>query len=304
MKLIDEAISILGDAGEPLANAFFKAQIIAHKLKDKEFAEWVKGELQGYGSDVELPEYRRVRLTPYGHVESLSRRYTNHPLPTGGMPAELQEIILVSHLNQSIAVIEEFAKSDESLVVPFNTNVYGYLRQGIDSSFVITSAFGKPPAGCFTQILNEARSRLLDLLLELSAVIPDTVDDGVQGSLPDIREVNGMFKNAVFGDGANISLAIGQGSQASHNTTSVVKSDLDSLVRELAQNKVSEVDIAELKSAIQEDSEQPATGTGIGSRVRNWLASMISKAGTPAWEVPAQIGAGLLVNAISKYYGL
>lgn len=263
----------------------------------------MKGELQGYGKDVEVPEYRRVRLTPYGNVENGVRRYTKHQLPTGGMPAEFQEKFLVSHLDQSIAVIEEFAKKDEGLIVPFDTGLYGLLRQGIDSSFAITSAWGQPPAGCFTQILNEARSRLLDLLLELSSVIPDT-DDVDQDSMPNIQEVNGMFKNAVFGDGANISLAIGRGSQASYNTTSVVKNDLDSLARELAENKVSEVDIAELKSAIKEDSAQPAGNKGYGAKVRSWVGNMISKAGTPAWEVPAQIGAGLLTSAISKYYGL
>ncbi|MFJ4193978.1 hypothetical protein [Pseudomonas sp. NPDC089534] len=304
MKLIDEAINLLGDANAPLANAFFKAQIIAHKLKAKEFAEWVKNEIQGYGEDVQVPEYRQVRLTPYGNVQSMTLRYNNHQLPTGGMPSDLQDRFLVSHLNQSIAVIEEFSKSDDGLIVPLNADLHGFLRKGFTDGFLITSAWGKPPAGCFTQILHEARSRLLSLLLELSDVVPDSDDAGDQLGLPDVNEVNGLFKNVVFGDGANISLAIGQGSQASYNTTSVVKNDLESLVEELAANKVSETDIAELKAAMKEDSDKPSQSKGIGSSVRAWIGSMVSKSGTPAWEVPFQVAAGILTNAISKFYGI
>jgi hypothetical protein len=303
MRLIDEAIDLLGDASQPLANAFFKAQVIAHKLKAEEFSNWVKNEIQGYG-DNEVPDYRRVHLTPYGDVESMVRRYTNHKLPIEGMPAEIREKILVSYLGQSIAVIEEFARKGENLIVPLPAAAHVYLRKGIDLSYVITSAWGKPPAGCFTQISNEARSRLLALLLELSDVVPDVEDERDKVAMPESNEVNGMFKNAVFGDGANISLAIGHGSQASYNTTSVVKNDLESLIRELEKNKVSEKDIAELKTALKADSGQELGGEVMGAGVRSWLGSMISKAGTPAWEVPAQIGAGLLTSLISKFLGI
>lgn len=301
MKLIDEAISLLGNANEPLANAFFKAQVIAHRLGDDDFAKWVKSEIQGYKPEDELPAYREVWLTPHGDVENLVKRYSNYVLPTGGMPKDVRQKFLVSRISQSIAVVEEFSKKDQNLVVNLPPALYQYLRKGIDASFSITSAWGTPPAGCFTQILHEARSRLLDLLLTLSDVIQDEGQIDAQ-TAPVIKEVNGMFKGAVFGDGANINLAIGQGSQASHNRTTVVKSDIDSLARELADNKVSEDDISLLKVAIEEDSAQEQKG--IGDKVRAWLGSMISKAGTPAWEVPAQIGAGVLTDAISKYYGL
>lgn len=305
MKLIDEAINLLGDASKPLADAFFKAQIIAHRLKDKDFSAWVKNEVQGYKDDADLPEYRVFRLTPYGDVENTVKRYTSYQLPLGGMPREMQDKFLVSRLRHSIAVIDEFSKKEDALIIHLPPFTYGYLRKGISDSFSIVAAWGKPPAGCFTQVLHEARSRLLGLLLELADVMPEEEGGEAQEKMPNIEDVNGMFKGAVFGDGANINLAIGHGSQASNNKTSVVKNDISSLVSELSKNKVSEADIDLLKTAINEDAVQVGLGErGFGDKVRGWLGAMITKAGTPAWEVPAQIGAGVLTDAISKYYGL
>lgn len=305
MKLIDEAIEILSDASLPLANAFFKAQVIAHKLQNKDFAKWVKYEIQGYDHDDDIPKYRISHLTPYGNVENGVKRYTNYKLPIGGMSEEMVEKFLVYRHNQSIAVIEEFSKKADDLAVNIDHRLYPYLRQGIDKSFGISSAWGKPPAGCFEQILNEARSRLLDFLLNLEHVIPET-EAGVDPKvMPKVEGLSELFKGAVFGDGANISLAIGEGNQASHNKSTVGIKDLPSLIRELRRNKVAEVDVAELQAAINDDDlNAESDSKNFGPGVRAWLAGMISKAGTPAWEIPAQIGAGVLTSALTKFFGI
>ncbi|MCP1487956.1 hypothetical protein J3D48_004269 [Pseudomonas fluorescens] len=304
MKLIDEAIDLLGDGNESLSKAFFKAQIIAHKLQDKEFAAWVLNEIQGYGDKAALPDYRKVSITPYGNVGNFSERYSNLQLPITDMPVELREKFLVSHFYQSIAVIEEFSKNDDGLRVNLDRRLYAYLRAGFDKSAVISSAWGLPPAGCFTQMLNEARSRLLDLLLKLSDLVPATTQEGEHPSMPKIQGLNELFKGAVFGHGANISLAIGEGNQASYNSNSVVVNDLDSLVRLLSESNVSSEDIADLKTAIEADANVSGSAPkSFGEKVSGWLAIMIRKAGTSAWEIPVQVGAGLLTNALTKYYG-
>ncbi|MBN0978864.1 hypothetical protein JTY93_10910 [Pseudomonas hygromyciniae] len=305
MKLVDEAIDILSDANQPLANAFFKAQVIAHKLQNRDFAKWVKDEIQGYGDDDELPKYRISNLTPYGNVENGVKRYTNYKLPIGGMPEDMVERVLVVRHSQSIAVIEEFSKKADDLIVSIDHRFFPFLRQGIEKSFGISSAWGKPPAGCFEQILNEARSRLLDFLLNLEHVLPETEAGAEPKVMPKVEGLSEMFKGAVFGDGANISLAIGEGNQASHNKSTVGTKDLPSLIRELRRNKVAEADVAELQVAIKDDDLDPESDSkNFGPGVRAWLAGMISKAGTPAWEIPAQVGAGVLTSALTKFFGM
>lgn len=305
MKLVDEAIEILSDAKQPLANAFFKAQVIAHKLQNKDFAKWVKDEIQGYGNEDNIPNYRVSHLTPYGNVENGVKRYTNYRLPIGGMSQEMIDKFLVYRHTQSIAVIEEFSKKADDLSVNIDHRVFPYLRQGIEKTFGISSAWGKPPAGCFEQILNEARSRLLDFLLNLEHVLPETEAGADPKIMPKVEGLSEMFKGAVFGDGANISLAIGEGNQASHNRSTVGVKDLPALIRELRRNKVAEADVAELQVAINDDDlNAESDSKNFGPGVRAWLAGMISKAGTPAWEIPAQVGAGVLTSALTKFFGM
>lgn len=305
MKLIDETIDLLSDANAPLANAFFKAQVIAHKLQDEEFSKWVRDEIQGYQNPEDVPEYRVSNLTPYGHLENAAKRYTNFKLPVGGMPEDVRERFLVARHSQSIAVIEGFAKEGDKIVINLDHRLYRFLMEGIDESYSITNAWAKPPAGCFSQILNEARSRLLDFLLNLQLLLPETEDVENSKLISKVDGLNEMFKGAVFGDGANISLAIGEGNQASHNKSSVVVNDMESLVRELKANKVSDADVASLQAAIEQDKcEVGASNIGFGTGVRTWVGSMIAKAGTPAWEIPAQVGAGVLTGALTKFLGM
>lgn len=305
MKLIDETIDLLGDASEPLGKAFIKAQIISHKLQDKEFSQWVRNEIQGYGSNDEIPMYRTSPIIPHGTLENGVRRYNKMPLPTRDIPENFREKALTTAFYQSISVIEEFAQNSKQMTTIIDQRMYPFLRAGIDPSYSIVSAWGELPAGVFTQILNEARSRLLDLLLNLSDHLPKMAKEDDLNIMPKIDGLHDMFKGAVFGDGANINLAIGNGNQASNNSTSVVKNDIDSLVRELTNHKVSTADIAELQKAIAGDADQAERNSeGFGEQVRIWFASMIVKAGTPAWEIPAQMAAGLLTSALTKFYGI
>lgn len=305
MKLIDETIDLLGDASEPLGKAFIKAQIISHKLQEKEFSHWVRSEIQGYGRDDEIPAYRASPIIPHGNLENGVNRYNKMQLPTRGIPEDARERALTHYFYQSISVIEEFARNGKQMTAVIDQRLYPFLRAGIDPTYSIVNAWGELPAGVFTQILNEARSRLLDLLLNLSDRLPKMAKDDDLKTMPKIDGLNDMFKGAIFGDGANINLAIGNGNQASNNSASVVKNDIDSLVRELTDNKVSTADIAELKKAIADDANQAKLNSeGFGQQVRTWFASMIVKAGTPAWEIPAQIAAGLLTSALTKFYGM
>ncbi|MDH1263553.1 hypothetical protein [Pseudomonas sp. GD03944] len=305
MKLINEAIELVSNAEAPLASAFIKAQIIAHKLQDRDFAQWVRSEIQGYADRDSVPEYRAVRFTPHGTLENLARRYENMPLPLGGIPQHMREKLLTTRFQQSIAVIEGFALKGEELTASIKQEMYPFLLHGIDESYSIVNAWGVLPAGTFAQILTEARSRLLDLLLNLADQIPtDAKDDDLSG-VPKISGLNEIFKGAVFGHGANINFAIGDGSQASNNSTSVAQNDIESLLRALSENKVASEDLQYLRTAIEQDAnlaiEQPAE---FGAKVKDWMAAMIRKAGTAAWDVPVQAAASILATNLSKYYGL
>lgn len=103
-----------------------------------------------------------------------------------------------------------------------------------------------------------------------------------------------------------MNVAVGDKNTVTQTVThGVTKGDFSSLASELKKANVPETDIQELKAAVDEDE---ASGVEIpknfGPKVRSWYGSMLSKAGTAAWDFSLQAGAGVLAAAISKYYGI
>ena len=60
MKLIDEIIDLLSNTDTELENALIKAQVLAHKLGEKEIGAWIKSELVGY-EDPTTVSYTHLR---------------------------------------------------------------------------------------------------------------------------------------------------------------------------------------------------------------------------------------------------
>lgn len=83
----------------------------------------------------------------------------------------------------------------------------------------------------------------------------------------------------------------------------VIANDFGSLERALAENGLSDLDISELRLAL--DSEPaPKTPEKFGPKVGEWIAKMVGKAATGAWKISLDAAGSLLGQAIAKYYGL
>ena len=302
MHLIDEIIEILSSTDSDLSNALTKAQVLAHKLGEDGLASWVKSELVGYPRTEDIPEYRCLNLSVYGTISNGVYTYNRHRLQTIGLPEHLRENFLKKRVGDSIAVIQSWS-AKESLIAPFPPETYHYFSQNLTDTYQIQSAWGAFSEGAFIQILVEVRSRLLDLMLHLSDKIPANPDDPKQVS-KDI-DVNGIFKGAVFGDGATVNFAVGSNSSAvQHNDNRVVKNDLSSLKAILEHEKVSVDDLAELEAAIDEDNgSEDHAKSNLGTKVRTWAGKMFLKAGTAAWDVSTKTAAAVLTTALNQYYG-
>ena len=59
-SLVDSVISDLTE-NKSIESILLKTQTISHYLKDEEFTNWIKHELNGYGDDeYPLPNYRKI----------------------------------------------------------------------------------------------------------------------------------------------------------------------------------------------------------------------------------------------------
>jgi len=113
-----------------------------------------------------------------------------------------------------------------------------------------------------------------------------------------------MFKNAVFGSGAVVNVAV-HGSTAIQTAQSNVTSDLEVLKEILRNSNVQEQDIQDLEVAIKddEDAEEVKEKRDFGPKVKDWFVSMMRKAGSGAWDVSTKVAASVLIEALKKHYG-
>ncbi len=58
MKLLDEIVDYAVDNKQPVSVLLRKCLVLAYQLKNDKLKNWVEKELDGYGLDDEIPEYR------------------------------------------------------------------------------------------------------------------------------------------------------------------------------------------------------------------------------------------------------
>ena len=73
-RLLDDSI--------PVSSILRMALVLSYETKDLKFREWVNSELDGYGENDEVPDYRHGRCQSFGNFVGPGYAYMNAmPLP-------------------------------------------------------------------------------------------------------------------------------------------------------------------------------------------------------------------------------
>ena len=301
MKLIEEIIEMLSSDSSNLNNALFKTKVLSHRLGEKELVSWVDAELSGYPNIESLPKYRVLTVTVLGNFSNMAYRYSEQPLPLLHLDKKLRKTLETTHLTQSIAVLESYAKDETNLAITIAPELYPRLSKGLGSGYNVERAWGKHSAGSMLQVINEVRSRLLDFVLQLSEKIPNELDTEKMKEKSKEVGTSDLFRNAVFGDNATV--VVGNGN-VQNIKNAITQNDFGSLAEELRKHAVQEEDIASLKTAIDADIDAPELDDKkLGANVRGWVKKMLAKATDAVWNINLGVAGGLLTEALKAYYG-
>lgn len=84
MSLLWEIQGAALDSNVDITDLLRKCMVLAARLKNKEFKEWVSHELKGYKEDGDLPDYRCIDVASYGDFFDIfgNGPYKNYPIPT------------------------------------------------------------------------------------------------------------------------------------------------------------------------------------------------------------------------------
>lgn len=299
MRLVDEIIELLSAKVGSLTEALLKTKVLLHEIDHAELVPWVNAELNGYGDGDEVPEYRIIRSRVLANLVSMTFRAQSHPLPVMHLDEDERQNLETQKMIQSLAVLEEWATSDDdsgSIQNPLPLEYNDRLGKTLAAGVHIQKAWIEIDQSAIVQILTEVRSRLLDFVLALKDKLPEKV------TLESVKSIDAqsIFNNAVLGD-HNV-IVVGD-----RNKAKVVQNHLrgnfDALMHELKKYNVPDEDIEELRDAIDQDGPLEEGAKTFGTRVREWMKKMLNKAVEASWQIEINIASTVLADALRRYYG-
>ncbi|WP_157646043.1 hypothetical protein [Burkholderia ubonensis] len=300
MQLFDDIVTLLSDDKGSLASALLKTKVLMHRIGQKELDSWINSELNGYGSNDQVPDYRIVSTRLTGTVQNLAWRQTGATLPTFHLPEEVRERFCTADLGHSVAELEALATATEgTLGSAIPPEFYDLLSQAYDGAHV-TSAKSVLSTTQIAGVLVEIRSRLLEFVLNLQDKIGDIPEKDMKKAAEGIN-THELFNRAVFG--SNTTIIVGN-QNTSTVTNTINKGDLGRLQEILRDSGIAQTDVQKLNQAIVEDGDAPLQTKSFGPKVGAWIGNMVQKAATGGWNIGVGAAGNLLATAISNYYGL
>jgi hypothetical protein len=210
MSLFDEIqAEILSTAS--LSTVLRKAKVLAYRLKNQEFKDWIEHELNGYDNVDFLPKYRRISTHSKGDFLNPGWKMKGVPIPPNNIPREIREVINEVNMKQGIKELEGLldtlkGSGSDTLGVPWPPNLLHSLSERVFADTACLGAWRVITKGQITAIIENTRNRLLTFILELGERYPEAAKEGFDTAgrkLPD-NQIRQVFNYIIMGDAHSI----------------------------------------------------------------------------------------------------
>jgi len=281
--------------------------VLAARLKNKEFKEWVSHELKGYKEGDDLPDYRSIDVASYGDFFDVfgNGPYKNYPIPTYPLPDEFRKYATTMSFSDPISALDNLIKNNAEGFVqfPWPPEVVQVVGTSLYSDKYCITAWKLIHNHTIFSIIDTVRTRILEFVLEIETVDPSAGDTHPSSQPIAPEHVRQIFYTVIMGDVGN--LAPGGSDITQLNYQEVHKGDLESLKEYLLNLGIGiqHSDVQELESALSDDQIEDNQNK-IGNRTKRWIESAKNKASTGAGGVSVGVMTDLIVKGISMYLGL
>lgn len=181
-------------------------KILAARLGNDDFKQWLDNELSGYPSIEGLPEYRVLSVNSKGHFSGLyGSGLRNADIPLRCVPKELREKLGHAYMLQAAAAMESLIiGKSPSLCEPWNPDLVAHVAGDIYENMICMQAWKVIPSGSVVAALDSIRTRVLNFVLEIEAQNP-AAGEAVVGAKPVPQEtVQQIFHTYINGNVQNL----------------------------------------------------------------------------------------------------
>jgi len=173
MTQIEELIKEVQDQNVPVSSLLRKAKVLASKLEQTDFLNWVNSELDGYDDDDTYPEYRNLS----GQIKAWNP-YRGW-IPVLFKKSEIEKTLSTRETKQSIPEIEELLSSKSgNYEMPYPASA---ANQILKNSPVKTRVSLFIDSSTLVGVLNTVRNTIFDWALKLQK-------EGVKGEETEFTE--------------------------------------------------------------------------------------------------------------------
>ena len=302
MTLLKEIQNSAVDSKSDLPSLLRKCRILAARLKNEEFKNWVTYELDGYPNETLLPNYRKMSAQSFGHFNGpFGSGLRNAPIPMMCIPKEFREFVSTVKLFQGVSSLQNLiCKEDhDSLQEQWPADLIALVARRIYEKQNLAQAWKDVPASFIVGILDTVRNRILNFVLEIESSAPDAGEGTLTPDLTSDKVAN-VFNTYIMGNFGNV--AAGSSHVDQQLIINVSSGDWNKLAEYLQTIGLSVTDIGDLKTAV--NAEPTVSNNKFGSKVASWIGKMVSKSAQGLWNVSTSVASDLLAKVLAKYYGL
>jgi hypothetical protein len=304
MTLLQEIQNAAVDSKTDVATLLRKCKILAVRLGNGEFMQWVDNELNGYKNVENLPEYRVLHTQSFGFFASpVGRGLQNLPIPPSTLPEEFQDLITKSYLMHPISAYSSLVDTmkGDNPKEDWPADLIALHGRRIYRGWNCLSAWKAIPYNALVSLIDTIRTRILNFALEIERESPDAGEAPLDKPPLAQEQVSQVFNTYIIGNVQNI--ATGSSNLSQTVELSIGEGNLDELKNYLGSKGIKDTDLQELEESIREDSKEEI-GKKPGGKVQAWVRKMASKAASGAWNIGTSVAGDILEKALSKYFGL
>jgi hypothetical protein len=254
MSLLREIQDAAIDSNTDLAVLLRKCKILAARLGNPEFKQWVENELSGYNDIQSLPDYRIVHVNSKGHFSGpFQSGLRNADIPLSCIPEKFRENLSHSYLNQPVAAMESLIRDSKSAALqePWNPDFVAYVGQNIYERMNCMQAWKVVPKSSIVLAIDAIRNRILNFVLEIEAESPDAGEAKINSNPVPQEKVHQIFNTYITGNVQNVATG-----STNFKQKAVTKNDNEKLFKDLLnallQSREDEKIISELTATVEE----------------------------------------------------
>jgi hypothetical protein len=281
------------DSGTSMSTLLRKAKVLAARLGNPEFTQWVDWELNGYPKNGNLPPYRVVSVNVRGNLSDAYgyRQWNGAPIMTTFLPEEFRDWGQTAYLNQPISLYESLLGKAGEIQSPWPqelANRYG--AEGY-TGWECLGAWQVLSRSSLVGLIDLVRNRLLEFVIEIGATAPDA-GEAAPGITPVPQATVAQVFNTVMMGGVN-NVAAGNANVTQSNSGQLSVGDLNSLIDYLRGIGIPSSTVGDLERCLKSDTDKKTVAEG-------WVGKLAMTAATGAMSA----GFALAAKAVAAYLGL